>query len=152
MHRIVFLALRGVLALHCVIFSTFVWHCVVFSSLASVVFSAWFWVAWCCTLSVILALHRSLSVAFLCCVVSPRPLQPHYTPIGRVSGQQLLLGPSWVGRLATAAITLHTCTTGLLDFVVSGAVCSGLLVVAFPLLTLLLYVWQLGCWCSRVCW
>ena len=38
MHRIVFLALRGVLALHCVIFSTFVWHCVGFSSLASVAF------------------------------------------------------------------------------------------------------------------
>ena len=93
------LALRGILVLHCVIFSAFAWHCVGFSLLASVSFLALysqhgFGVAWCCTLSVILALRRSLSVAFLCCLVSPRPLQPHYTPIGRVSGQQLQLGPS----------------------------------------------------------
>ena len=33
----------------------------------SILFSIWLWVAWCCTLSAILALCRSLSVAFLCC-------------------------------------------------------------------------------------
>ena len=34
------LALRGVLALHCVIFSAFACHCVGFSSLASIAFLA----------------------------------------------------------------------------------------------------------------
>ena len=49
------------------------------------------WLVWCCTLCVVLASRRILSVAAQCCVVSPGPLQPRYTPICRVSCQQLQL-------------------------------------------------------------
>ena len=48
------LALRGVLALHCVIFSTFAGHCLGFSSLASVAFLAFYSQSGCGLLGVVL--------------------------------------------------------------------------------------------------
>ena len=92
------LALRGVLALHCVIVSAFAGHCLGFSSLASVAFLAFYSQPGCGLLGVVLSVLSKRCVVVLallsCVVVSPRPLHPHYTPIGRVSGQQLLLGTS----------------------------------------------------------
>ena len=48
------LALRGVLALHCVIFSAFAGHCLGFSSLASVAFLAFYSQPGCGLLGVVL--------------------------------------------------------------------------------------------------